>query len=117
GAVTAQVIGTALEQGGTYTYPQRLLQAWQVTVEQLVLQRAGAGGNDAALARQQHRHQVGESLAGTGTGLGQQHVHLLDRGGNGRGQLLLGRARGETVEDVGQRTTGGQRRGGAGFQQ
>jgi len=59
-------------------------------VIQLVLQRAGAGGDDRLQTGQQRRHQIGIGFAGAGAGLGQQHIALLEGLGNGPGQAQLG---------------------------
>jgi hypothetical protein len=72
-------------------------------VVELVLQRAGAGGDDGAQPGQQHRHQIGEGLAGAGTGLGQQQVALLQRIGDGFGQVQLCRTRDEGIQVRGER--------------
>ena len=56
---------------------------------ELVLQRAGAGGDDGLQPRQQRRHQVGEGLAGAGAGFGEQHAALLERIGDRGRQVLL----------------------------
>ena len=62
---------------------------------ELVLQRAGAGGDDRLQAGQQRRDQVGEGLAGAGAGFGQQHVAPVEGIGDRRGQAQLCRARHE----------------------
>src|SRR3546814_2584753 len=67
----------------------------QVAVVELVLQRAGAGGDDGLQPRQQRRDEVGEGLAGAGAGLGQQHALPVERIGNGDGEVLLRRPRRE----------------------
>src|SRR3546814_1835636 len=73
-AVAAQVVRAALEQRGLDADPQRVAHPRQVAVVELVLQRAGAGGDDGLQPRQQRRDEVGEGLAGAGAGLGQQHA-------------------------------------------
>ena len=91
----AQVVGAALEQRGLEADAQRIAHARQVAVVELVLQRAGAGGDDGLHARQDRRHQVGEGLAGAGAGLGQQRAAAVERIGDRGGQVLLGRTRRE----------------------
>ncbi|MBS0599360.1 MAG: hypothetical protein JSR92_19040 [Proteobacteria bacterium] len=53
---------------------------------ELILQGAGAGGNDHAQPRQQGRNQVCIRLAGAGAGLGDQLVAVLEGVGDGLGQ-------------------------------
>ena len=72
--------------------------AWQIAVVELVLQRAGTGGDDGLQTRQQRRHQIGVGLAGAGTGLGQQHIALLEGLGDGASQSQLGGARHEGIK-------------------
>src|SRR5690606_27600037 len=97
-AVAAQVVGAALEQGAADALAQRVAHPRQVAVVELVLQRAGAGAEEGLQAGQRRRDQVGVGLAGAGAGLGQQHLALRDRLGDGGGQALLRRARGEAVQ-------------------
>ena len=78
-AVEADVVGAALEQRRARARGERLAHRRQVAVEQLVLQRLGAGRDDDLAAGEQRRHQVGEGLAGAGAGLGDQHAVALDR--------------------------------------
>ena len=70
--VTAQIVRASLEQRDTRRHADGAGHQRQVLVEQLVLQRARARGNEYAFARQQRRHQVGESLAGAGAGFDHQ---------------------------------------------
>jgi len=71
-AVVAQVVRAPFQQRGFHPDAERIADAWQVAVVELVLQRARAGGNDGLLARQQRGHQIGEGLAGAGAGFRQQ---------------------------------------------
>ena len=70
--VAAQIVGAALEQRDARRAAERRGHQRQVLGEELILQRAGAGGDQHAQARQQRRHQVGEGLAGAGAGLDHQ---------------------------------------------
>ena len=99
-AVAAQVIGAALEQRGRHADAERIAHARQVAVVELVLQRAGAGGDDRLQPRQQRRHEVGEGLAGAGAGFGEQHVARVERVGDRLRQPLLRRARNEAGNGV-----------------
>ncbi len=76
----------------------------QIAVIQLVLQRAGPGGGDVLEDGQQRRHQVCIGLAGAGAGFGEQHIALVERFGDRRGQAQLGRARYEGIKLAGERT-------------
>ncbi|MNI36568.1 hypothetical protein D3C73_906230 [compost metagenome] len=102
-AIAAQVVAASLQQRAAQSDAQRLAHARQVTVIELVLQRAGTGGNDGAHSGQQHRHQIGKGLAGAGTGFGEQQVALLHRRGNGLGQAQLRRTRDECIQVGGER--------------
>lgn len=104
-AVAAQIVRTALEQRTAVAHPERRAHPRQVAVVQLVLQRAGAGGNDDLQPRQQRRHQVRIGLAGAGTGLGQQHVALVEGFGDGNRQAQLRRASNEGIQLAGKRPT------------
>ncbi len=110
-AVLAQVVGTALQQRTAQAHAQRRPHARQIAVVELVLQRAGAGGDDGLQPRQQRRHQIRIGLAGAGAGLGQQHVALLERLGDRRGQPQLRRPRHERIELARKRTAFAERFG------
>ena len=94
-AMQAKVIGAALEQGRGQGRAEHAAHTRQIAMEQLVLQRLGAGGDDHALARDHCRHQVGKGLAGAGAGLGNQGMAIIDRLGHGAGHDLLHLARHE----------------------
>ncbi|MNV60001.1 hypothetical protein D3C71_1524510 [compost metagenome] len=102
--IAAQIVGAALQQRTAVAHTERGPYARQIAVIQLILQRAGAGGDDGLQPGQQRGHQVRIGLAGAGAGLGQQHVALVERFGDRRGQAQLGRARNEGIELAGERT-------------
>ena len=56
-------------------------------MEELLLQILGAGGDDDAFARTDERHEVGEGLAGTGTGFNDEMAFFFDRLLHGLGHL------------------------------
>ena len=87
--VQADVVGAPLEQRHVHRRAERLAHARQVAVEELVLQRLGAGGDDHAAAREQRRDEVGEGLAGSGARLRHQHAVRLDRLQHGARELDL----------------------------
>ena len=91
--VMADVVGAAFQQGKFDGGFQGTPRGRQVTVEELVLQRPGAGGDHHLAARQQRGQQVGQRLARTGAGFGQQHSARRNRpvDGLGHGQLLRAR--------------------------
>ena len=72
---------------------ERLAHRRQVAVEELVLQRLGAGRDDHLAAGEQRRHEIGEGLAGAGAGLGHQHAAAFDRLDDRLRHLELLRAR------------------------
>lgn len=105
GAVLAQIVGAALQQRATQAHAQRGAHARQIAMEQLILQRARAGGNDGLEPGQQRRHQIGVGLAGAGAGLCQQHIALLECLGNRSGQAQLRSTWREGVELTRKRPT------------
>jgi hypothetical protein len=66
--VVADVVGAAFEQRDGDGHRQRIAHERQVALEQLILQRLGAGGDDDLAAVQERRHQVGKRLACAGAG-------------------------------------------------
>ena len=58
---------------------ERLLQERNVFVEELLLQIFCAGGDDDALARANHRHQIGQRFAGAGAGFDDQVALFFER--------------------------------------
>ena len=62
---------------------KRLLEKWDILVEELFLQILRAGGDDHALAGTNHRQQIGQGFARAGAGFDDQMTlfrqRLLDR--------------------------------------
>ena len=85
----ADIVGTALEHRHGGIAAQGLPDARHVTLMELVLQLAGGGGQQHALARKQRRHQVRKGLADAGAGIDHQHGLGVDGIGNGLGHFLL----------------------------
>ena len=79
-AVAAQVVAATLEQRDPRRPPERGAHQRQVLREQLVLQRARAGGDQHARPGEQRRHEVGEGLAGAGARLDDQRLAPGERG-------------------------------------
>lgn len=90
--VQAQVARAPLEQRRAHRQLERLDQTRQVAAEQLVLQGLGGGRQQHALAAQQRRHEIRESLAHAGAGLDHQHAAVLDGAGDGQRHFGLPRA-------------------------
>ena len=76
--VQTQVAAASLEQHGAHRRAQRLEDARNVAVEQLVLQRLGGGGNQGAFAAEQGGNEVSIGLAHAGAGFGDQHAAVFD---------------------------------------
>ena len=113
--VQAQVVAAALEHRERRTPPEQRLervdQPRQVAVDQLALQGDGGRGDDRAVVVRQHRHQVGQRLAGAGAGLHQQVLAGLEGVGDRLGHLLLALARRPADRgDGGVEQRGGRRR-------
>src|SRR5690606_25504110 len=86
----------------------------QVALEQLVLQRLGASGDDDPPAGQQRRYEVGIGLAGAGPRLRHQHVAGLEGRLDGAGQAQLAFADAEAFDLRGEGAVRTERlRGGA----
>ena len=90
---------------------KRVAHERQVALEQLVLQRLGAGGHDHLAAVEQRRHEIGEGLAGAGAGFGDQRAAPRDRLGDGFGHRELLRAKTKSREGAGQDAAFAQDRG------
>ena len=72
-------------------------------MKQLILQCAGAGGNDDLATRQQRWHEVSESLASTGTRFDHQLQAFLQRGRHVFSHFDLLRTRLVARQSAGQR--------------
>ena len=102
-AVGAQIVRAPLEQRDARRHADGARHQRQVLVEQLVLQRARAGGDEHALAGQQRRHQVGEGLAGAGAGLDHERRAVFERQRHAPGHRQLRTARREARQRTRQR--------------
>ncbi len=109
-AIPAKIIGATFEQRGFQARTQSVAHARQIAMVELILQGAGAGGHDGALAREQCRHKVGVGLAGASAGLGDQFALGLDGFGDGLRQALLRRTRRIALDGAGECAILGQRR-------
>ena len=105
-AVEADVVGATLEQRGARARGQRLAHRRQVAIEELVLQRLGAGRDDDFAAGKQRGNQVRERLPGAGARLGDQHLGALDRLVDRLRHLELLRPPLEAVDCFGERPLG-----------
>ncbi len=103
--VVADVVATTLEHRDRHRHAERIAHHRQVALEQLVLERLGAGRHDHLAAVHQRRHQVGESLAGAGAGLGDEPPARSDCGRNRTGHLDLLVAHPEAGHCTGERAT------------
>ena len=88
--VMADIVGAAFQQRHPDRRFQCLARSRQVTMKQLILQGLGPGGDHHLAARQQGGNQIGQGLAGAGSGFGQQHAVVRDGALDclGHGQLL-----------------------------
>ena len=80
--IMADVVGAALEQRHRDRHFERLAHDLDVAVEQLILQRLGAGRDDHLAAREQRGHQISKGFSGSRSGFGNQNRIGLDRIGN-----------------------------------
>ena len=87
--VPAQIVVAAFEQRDARGPADDGAEQRQVAGEQLVLQRARAGRDDRAAARQQHGQQIRECLADPRAGLDGGVTTRVERSGDERGHLLL----------------------------
>ncbi len=72
--VMAHVVGAPLEERQRHRHAQRAADLRQVALEQLILQRLGARGNDDLAAVEQRGDEVRERLAGARAGFGEQRA-------------------------------------------
>ncbi len=70
--MVADIVRAALEQRERDRELQRIANERQVALEQLVLQRLGAGGDDHLAAVEQRGNEIREGLARAGAGFGDQ---------------------------------------------
>ena len=95
-AVQAGVVAAALQHGvrrvDALEGTDRLDQAREVALDQLVLEREGRGGDHDPFVVEERRDQVGQRLAGAGAGLDQQMPPAGQRGGDGLGHRDLARS-------------------------
>ncbi len=117
-AVEAGVVGAALEHGvggvDAGLVLDRLDQAGQVALHELVLQGQGGGGDDHPAVVDQGRHEVAQRLAGAGAGLDEQVLLRLQRARDGLGHLHLTRPLLPAERGHGRRQHPGDRAGVAG---
>ena len=104
--VRADVVGAALEQRHGHRQPERLADRREIAVEELVLERLGAGRNDDLAAEEQRRHEVGNGLAGAGARFGEEHAPLAHRARDARGHLALLLARAVVGNRAAERSVG-----------
>ena len=69
----------SLQQGDFDRQPKRLGEQRHIASKQLILQGAGAGGDDDAAARQQCRDEIGESFSRAGSRLDDQRLQTRQR--------------------------------------
>ncbi len=86
--LAAKIIAAALHVADAQL-AQMLLEERNVLEEELLLQRLGAGRDDDALARANHRQQIRQRLAGAGAGFDDQVAALFERLLHGFGHLQL----------------------------
>ncbi len=112
--VQAQVVRAALQQRRADARAEDAAHLRQVAMEQLVLQRLGAGRDDHAPARRQRGHEIGEGLPGAGAGLGDEHLAVGDRLLDRHRHRLLRGARREAGHFPRERPLGAEQIGGGG---
>ena len=91
--IMANVIRPAFQQRHGNRRLQRRAHGRNITIEQLVLQGLGAGGDDDFPATQQRGNEVGKCFAGAGAGFRDQDRICRDGFGNRLRHLQLLRAR------------------------
>jgi hypothetical protein len=102
--VMAHVVRPALEQRERDRCLQRVAHQRQVALEELVLQRLRAGGDDDLAAVQESGHEIRERLAGSRAGLGDQRGTTLDRVGDGVRHRQLLRTEAKAGKRAGEET-------------
>ena len=108
-AMQAEVVRAALHVGGADRVPERARQRRHVLVEDLILQRARARGDEHAPAGEHGRDEVGERLADAGAGLGDERAAVVEQSGDLSGEPPLAGPRLEALERARERTLGRER--------
>src|SRR6218665_1882260 len=92
-AVRAEIIGAPFEQGRAYRNTEGGEHSGQITMEKLVLQIAGTGGNNHLFTREQRRGQIGISLSGAGARFHHENTVISQstRHGIAHGELCFAR--------------------------
>ena len=104
------VIGPALEQSHGYRQLQCVSHLRNVAVEELVLERLGARGDDHLSAGSQRGHQIGEGLSRAGACFRDEHRALVDCGGDGARQVELTSSDTEAFDYARERAVFGENR-------
>ena len=76
--LVAEVVAAPLEHSGRHVHLETLRDARYVVGHQLALERNGGGGDDGSLTGQDRRREVGQRLAGAGSGLDKQRSLVVD---------------------------------------
>ncbi len=105
----AQIVAAAFHAGCCERDAERVTQHRQIFEEDLFLQVLRAGRHQHAFAAEDGRNEVGERLAGSGAGLGEQHTSTREDRRHRFGHLQLAGARLEAIERSCQRAVGGKR--------
>ena len=100
--MVADVVRAAFQHRESDGSAQRGADERKVALEELVLQRLGAGGHDDLAAVEQRRHEVREGLAGAGSGLGDERRVRGDGLRDRLGHRQLLRTEAEAGERAGQ---------------
>jgi hypothetical protein len=98
--VQAEVVCAALQQGNARRAAERLRDGRQVAVEELVLKRARARGDDDLPAGQERWNQIGEGLARARARLDREHAAGCQRLADPVGHELLLAARLKSLDDA-----------------
>src|SRR3984893_6525126 len=108
--MVADVVAAALEQRDRHRHLQRIADERQIALEELILQRLGAGGDDHLATGEERGHEVSESLAGSGARFGEQLAARFDGERDGLGHRELLRTKSIRREVAGEHTLGAEYR-------
>ena len=85
----AQIVGASFQHGHAQRPSDRARHRGQISVVQLILQVAGAGGDEDPTLRQQRGHEIGKSLARARAGFDDEMRELAQGVGDRRGHEPL----------------------------
>ncbi len=104
--VKAEIVGAPLHVCGAHVVSERAPKGRQVLVEDLVLKRTGARGNEHPPPGERCRHEIRECLACAGAGFRDERAAAVERARDFGGQRALPVTSFELIDGRGERPVG-----------